>query len=223
MSPARRRFATAAALAALAAGAASCLFGVDPDRDRFSCVEQADCGPGFECWPQAAGGALCFRAGECSAEACDGADNNCDGRADEGFDLATDPAHCGACGNACLEGAGCAQGHCRESLCADGQDNDQDGLPDCADQDCPLGGACAEDAGLNCGQLAPDAGGADAGEADAGEPPDAGPLQRACVPREADCANALDDDLDGRAECEDPDCDGLDCGGRKSCTAGECR
>ncbi|MBU0553903.1 formylglycine-generating enzyme family protein [Myxococcota bacterium] len=35
------------------------------------------------------------------AEACDGADNDCDGEVDEGFDLRLDIAHCGACHHAC--------------------------------------------------------------------------------------------------------------------------
>jgi len=223
-----RRFAAAAALLAVGVTAVSCLFGVDPDRSRFSCVETKDCGPDFECRPQASGGALCFRVGECADEVCDEQDNNCDGLVDESFDLAADPAHCGTCANACLDGAGCAQGRCRESRCDDGQDNDQDGLQDCSDKDCPLGGGCFEDAGLNCGRQPvdggePDAGEADAGEADAGEPDAGVPLERACVPREADCENGADDDLDGHPDCEDLDCDGRTCANRKTCSGGECR
>ena len=34
-------------------------------------------------------------------EACDGRDNNCNGRIDEGFDLTTDPRHCGRCNARC--------------------------------------------------------------------------------------------------------------------------
>ncbi|MBU0554137.1 DUF1565 domain-containing protein, partial [Myxococcota bacterium] len=34
-------------------------------------------------------------------EICDGADNDCDGATDEGFDLQTSEAHCGACNAAC--------------------------------------------------------------------------------------------------------------------------
>jgi hypothetical protein len=225
----------AAALLALAAGA-SCFFGIDPDEPRFRCEVDKDCGKDFECRPQAAGGGLCYRQGECTDEVCDGQDNNCDGQADEAFDLTSDPANCGACGAACQDGAACAQSHCHESRCADGQDNDQDGVADCADDDCPLGGDCLEDAGLNCGHLVvdtgtdggTDAGDMDAGEADAGEPdagePDGGLLlQRACVPREADCGDGLDGDLDGRADCEDPDCEGQSCGtGQKSCSNGTC-
>lgn len=222
MSFARRPLA-AAALLALGAAAASCLFGIDPDAPRFRCQEERDCGAGFECRPQAAGGGLCYRQGECAAaEACNELDDNCDGQVDEGFDLLSDPANCGGCGAACNAGSACAVGRCLESSCHDALDNDQDGLADCADDDCPLGGPCAEDAGLNCGQRVADAGAPDAG-ADAGEP-DAGTLERACVLREADCANGADDDLDGRADCEDVDCEGLTCGGgQKVCTAGVCQ
>jgi len=38
---------------------------------------------------------------ECSAEVCNGVDDDCDGDIDEGFDLQTDLTHCGACDNAC--------------------------------------------------------------------------------------------------------------------------
>jgi hypothetical protein len=37
-------------------------------------------------------------------EICDGEDNDCNGKVDEGFDLQSDPQNCGACGNACALG-----------------------------------------------------------------------------------------------------------------------
>ncbi|MCA9557551.1 MAG: hypothetical protein KC583_03200, partial [Myxococcales bacterium] len=57
-------------------------------------------------------------------EACDGRDNDCDGRADEGIDLETDPANCGGCGRACVyanatplcEGRVCAMGACADGF-----------------------------------------------------------------------------------------------------------
>ena len=48
-------------------------------------------------------------------EACDGDDNDCDGRVDEGFDLQVSLDHCGACDRACAFDHGSAA--CREGLC----------------------------------------------------------------------------------------------------------
>ncbi|MCA9540773.1 MAG: SUMF1/EgtB/PvdO family nonheme iron enzyme, partial [Myxococcales bacterium] len=60
---------------------------------------------------------------ERSAERCDGADNDCDGRVDEDFDLTSDAAHCGACDRDCnaLNAAGfCEGGECQVTGCAEG-------------------------------------------------------------------------------------------------------
>ena len=51
-------------------------------------------------------------------EICDGADNNCEGTTDEGFDFDNDPDHCGGCGIVCA-------GTCAEGICSDG---DGDGI-----------------------------------------------------------------------------------------------
>jgi hypothetical protein len=56
-------------------------------------------------------------------EICNGEDDNCDGRKDEGFDLASDVDNCGACGIACdLQHASskCEAGACRIDACAPG-------------------------------------------------------------------------------------------------------
>src|SRR5688572_5543450 len=37
------------------------------------------------------------------SEACNRSDDDCDGMIDEGFNLAADPANCGACGNRCMQ------------------------------------------------------------------------------------------------------------------------
>jgi hypothetical protein len=51
-----------------------------------------------------------------AVELCNGKDDDCDGQADEGFDLDTDPAHCGVCGNACSRPQ--TRGTCEEGQCA---------------------------------------------------------------------------------------------------------
>jgi len=56
-------------------------------------------------------------------EACDHLDNDCDGVVDDGFDLASDPQHCGACGNACEFAHGfysCQDGRCALVNCEPG-------------------------------------------------------------------------------------------------------
>ena len=56
-------------------------------------------------------------------ELCDGLDNDCDLELDEGFDLSSDPANCGACGVVCTaENAApsCEAGECGLVACLDG-------------------------------------------------------------------------------------------------------
>jgi len=94
--------------------AAACQFRVDPDRARFECDTVDDCGKGYECRAQAAGGSgLCFKPEDCSAEQCNGDDDDCDGEVDNGFDLTSDAAHCGACGQSCGGGQSCVAGVCQ--------------------------------------------------------------------------------------------------------------
>ncbi len=112
------------------------------------------------------------------AEACDGLDNDCDGRVDEDFDLASDSRHCGACGLACATGASCDSALCVERDCADGLDNDGDGFTDCEDASC-LGRSCGLPGDGRVCRLVPEEGqndgGIDAGDPDAGtSDPDAG-------------------------------------------------
>ncbi|MBN2573955.1 MAG: SUMF1/EgtB/PvdO family nonheme iron enzyme [Deltaproteobacteria bacterium] len=47
------------------------------------------------------GGLACGGAVTPSVEACDGADNDCDGVVDNGIDLESDPMNCGGCGHVC--------------------------------------------------------------------------------------------------------------------------
>ncbi len=86
---------------------------------------------------------------EGAPELCDTVDNDCDGDADEGFDLSTDPVNCGACGVICSPDN--AAGSCAEGVC--GVDECEDGWNDCnAD---PSDGCERADADLNeCGGCA---------------------------------------------------------------------
>ncbi|MHB8876926.1 MAG: hypothetical protein ACYC8T_24785 [Myxococcaceae bacterium] len=73
---------------------------------------------------------------------------------------------------------------------------------------------------------APDGGDPDGGDFDGGSPDggdlDAGPPVPACVPREADCSNSADDDLDGLTDCADGDCAGQTCRAGAVCEGGLC-
>ncbi|MBI2898169.1 MAG: DUF4114 domain-containing protein [Deltaproteobacteria bacterium] len=118
-----------------------------------------------------------YPCGPGTAETCDGRDNDCDGEADEGFDLAEDEENCGACGRTCefdnasgvCGGGECGLGQCDEGFVdlnglpsdgceyacddpgadetCDGQDNDCDGLEDEED---PLAGDECGDADGEC-------------------------------------------------------------------------
>ena len=57
---------------------------------------------------------------ECAPEVCDLLDNDCDGRADEGFDLESDLEHCGMCDLPCEAGNAtplCEAGRCTIGAC----------------------------------------------------------------------------------------------------------
>jgi hypothetical protein len=168
---------------ALLLGAGACTFHVDPNKGRFACTTDNDCGSGYQCIQQQAGfdGGLCFQIGQCKPEICNGIDDDCDGVVDDGFDLQHDVANCGACGHACDPGNECDGGVCRESNCEDGIDNDHNGLTDCADPNCPGRACSATDAGLNCGTTWT----LDAGTPDSGCTSDAG-----CGPADGGAADA---------------------------------
>jgi len=64
-----------------------------------------------------------YRCPPSGDEICDDRDNDCDGRVDEDFDLATDVLNCGACGTSCTFQNGrpaCADGDCGLADCLGG-------------------------------------------------------------------------------------------------------
>jgi hypothetical protein len=88
-------------------------------------------------------------AGNCPAETCNDADDDCDGEIDETFDLDTDAMNCGACDNPCALGnatAACEAGACVVDTCDTGWDDcDNDDANGCeADLTDPMTcGGCA--------------------------------------------------------------------------------
>jgi hypothetical protein len=198
------------------AAEASCFDGKDNDCDgRIDC-QDADCGgqacsaTGHTCNAQLA---CSCAGGELAETTCgDGQDNDCDGKAD-----CADPdcttRSCGANGLACTGGAnptcacsgngGVAQAS--ESACADGRDNDCDGLADCADTTCqPVGnalGAICDASGKTCsvnlgaGSSCTVCSG-NGGRAEAAE---------------ASCGDGFDNDCDGIIDCQDADCADVAC------------
>jgi hypothetical protein len=157
------------------------------DNDCNGVVDESDARVGQRCWPEGLvgcdvatgrcrggcafgtyaclpGGLVCQKAELPKPDICDGLDNNCDGVADEDFDLQTDPRACGSCNHVCdIPNAvpGCAAGQCVIRACksgfvdlngsiadgceyacvadgpevCDGKDNDCDGKIDTADPD----------------------------------------------------------------------------------------
>jgi len=85
----------------------------------------------------------------------------------------------------------------REGSCADGLDDDGDGLIDCDDPDCDLDPACDE---LDCSDGIDGDGD---GLTDCADPDCAG--ETVCE-EFANCADGIDNDLDGLVDCADPEC-----------------
>jgi Notch-like protein len=135
-----RRGAPAAAVAALLAAAVVPLGGCKQNNYCLEC-ETGDGGTGGGGGDSGTGGGDSGTGGggdggvagcdpnQVHPEVCNGLDDNCDGRVDEGFDLQTDPLNCGACGVGCNKPGAqtrCAAGKCAIVACFPGF-SDRDG------------------------------------------------------------------------------------------------
>ena len=145
----------------------------------------------------AAGGIACNAINQPSAEVCDGADNDCDGRTDE---QVPDIGNACQTGNAGSCGAGSLRCRLGQLVCA----SEQQGSPEiCNNVDDDCDGTVDEQVpglGANC---------------QTGQPGQCAPGQLACVvgqvrcigntePEESEACNGLDDDCDGNVDEGDP-------------------
>jgi hypothetical protein len=106
---------------------------------RFDLDKKADNGCEYACTPT-----------DPPTEVCDGKDNDCNGKVDEGSMLQTDPENCGACGVSCkkelthAQESSCVQGQCAITKCAPGY-GDANKVPgDGCEYQCPVNPPVAE-------------------------------------------------------------------------------
>ena len=88
----------------------------------------------------------CAGSGGTKLEVCNGADDNCDGRIDEGFDTGSDPMNCGVCGNKCSlpnAVAKCVSGNCVVAACLPGTADLDPAVAGC-EYTCPVDPPTAE-------------------------------------------------------------------------------
>jgi hypothetical protein len=87
----------------------------------------------------------CVRSGPDPTEACNYRDDDCDGQIDESFDISSDAANCGVCGETCGTDELCCGGTClaTSAASASGCPMCGSGQP-CADTASCCGGACRD-------------------------------------------------------------------------------
>lgn len=197
----------------------TCKDGVDNDCDGQIDCDDSDCNSDEACFVPGCGNGVCETdedrcncPGDCGAapssenKCNDGTDNDCDGLADcDDADCTADAAcFVAGCGNGVCEtdeticncASDCGSPPSSETSCKNGSDDDCDGAVDCADADCATDAICAPDP---CGDGVCDAANGEDGctcAVDCG----------AAANSETDCSNGIDDDCDGLADGDDPDC-----------------
>jgi Sulfatase-modifying factor enzyme 1/Putative metal-binding motif len=92
----------------------------DDSRIGVACgTNVGECKPGVTACM--AGAPVCLGATAATLEVCDGKDNDCDNKTDEGFDTTSDLSNCGTCGKKCVLNANVPNGHavlvCQASQC----------------------------------------------------------------------------------------------------------
>ncbi len=174
----------------------SCKPAVDPNKGRYSCEKDVDCGADFECKRQVLGGSLCFKKGTCLTETCNGKDDDCNGATDETFatiDLACTSSRPGVCAPGklgCVDaGVVCAPQAMPSAELCNGLDDDCNAMIDETF-------ALATD-NLNCGAC--------------GRVCPTGTSCALGACREINCADGIDNDGDGGLDCADLACQGLTC------------
>jgi len=129
-----------------------------------------------------------------TAELCNGRDDDCDGKSDEGLNLQVDTAHCGSCNHACATGQSCRAGVCVAAAFS-----------------CSSGGACQRGASC-CSSACVDL------QADAKH---CGACGHACQGAETCCGGRC---VDMRSDLEHCGGCGVACAGQlPGCCAGECK